>query len=122
MATDSNSVDEAAKLIRARISELDAERAKLQRALANLTDGRVRRRRAGRPAGTARSSAPRRRRRRRGGTRAEQAVKLVKANPGSSASEIAERMKIQPNYLYRVLGELEREGKVRKDGRAYHPA
>ena len=98
MATDSNSVDEAAKLIRAR------------------------RRRAGRPAGTARSSAPRRRRRRRGGTRAEQAVKLVKANPGSSASEIAKRMKIQPNYLYRVLGELEREGKVRKDGRAYHPA
>ena len=122
MATDSNSVDEAAKLIRARISELDAERAKLQRALANLTDGRVRRRRAARPAGTARSSAPRRRRRRRGGTRAEQAVKMVKDNPGSSASEIAKRMKIQPNYLYRVLGELEREGKVRKDGRAYHPA
>ena len=30
-------------------------------------------------------------------------------------------MKIKPNYLYRVLGELEKEGKVRKDGRAYHP-
>ena len=30
-------------------------------------------------------------------------------------------MKIKPNYLYRVLGELEKDGKVRKDGRAYHP-
>jgi DNA invertase Pin-like site-specific DNA recombinase len=118
MTTVSNTVDEAAKLIRARISELDAERAKLERALAGLTGGRARSRRPGRPAGT----ATRRRRRRRGGTRAEQAVKLVAANPGISASEIAARMKIQPNYLYRVLAELERDGKVRKDGRAYHPA
>ena len=30
-------------------------------------------------------------------------------------------MKIKPNYLYRVLAELEKEGKVRKEGRAYHP-
>jgi DNA-binding IscR family transcriptional regulator len=47
-------------------------------------------------------------------------VKLVAANPGISASEVAKKMKIKPNYLYRVLGELEKEGKVRKDGRAYH--
>ena len=47
-------------------------------------------------------------------------MKLVAANPGISASEIAEQMKIKPNYLYRVLAELEKEGKVRKDGRAYH--
>jgi hypothetical protein len=31
-------------------------------------------------------------------------------------------MKIKPNYLYRVLAELEKEGKVRKDGRAHHVA
>jgi DNA-binding HxlR family transcriptional regulator len=31
-------------------------------------------------------------------------------------------MKIKPNYLYRVLADLEQEGRVRKDGRAYHPA
>ena len=31
-------------------------------------------------------------------------------------------MKIKPNYLYRVLAELQKEGRVRKDGRAYHPA
>ena len=31
-------------------------------------------------------------------------------------------MKIKPNYLYRVLGELEKEGRVKKKGREYHPA
>ena len=118
MPTDSKTVDEAAKLIRARISDLDAERAKLERALTSLTGARPGRRRSGGSAAT----PTRRRRRRRGGTRADQAVKLVGANPGISASEIAARMKIQPNYLYRVLAELEREGKVRKEGRAYHPA
>jgi DNA-binding IclR family transcriptional regulator len=49
-------------------------------------------------------------------------VKLITASPGISASEIAKQMKIKPNYLYRVLAELEKEGRVRKDGRAYHPA
>ena len=119
----SNTVDEAASLIRERIRELDAERTQLERALASLTGGRQGRRGPGRPRGsTSSGSAPRRRRRRRGGTRADQAVKLVEANPGISASEIAKEMKIKPNYLYRVLGDLEKEGRVRKDGRAYHPA
>jgi DNA invertase Pin-like site-specific DNA recombinase len=118
-----NTVDEAAGLIRDRIKELNAERAKLERALASLTGGREGRRGPGRPRGpAAAAAAPRRRRRRRGGTRADQAVKLVAANPGISASEIAKQMRIKPNYLYRVLAELEKEGRVRKDGRSYHPA
>jgi hypothetical protein len=116
-----STVDEAAGLIRDRIKELDAERAKLERALASLTGGREGRRGPGRPRGSAASAVPRRRRR-RGGTRANQAVKLVGANPGISASEIAKQMRIKPNYLYRVLADLEKEGKVRKEGRAYHPA
>jgi hypothetical protein len=118
----SNTVDAAAGLIRDRLKELDAERAQLERALASLTGGRQGRRGPGRPRGSGAASAPRRRRRRRGGTRADQAVKLIAANPGISASEIAKQMKIKPNYLYRVLAELEKTGRVRKDGRAYHPA
>jgi len=116
----SKAVDEAATLLRNRLRELDAERTQLERALANLTGGRKATRGPGRPKGS--GAAPKRRRRRRGGTRSEQAVKLVAANPGISASEIAKRMKIKPNYLYRVMSELEKEGRVRKDGRAYHPA
>ena len=61
-------------------------------------------------------------RRRRKNTRSGQAVELVKKTPGISAAEIAKAMKIKPNYLYRVLGELEKEGKVKKKGRQYYPA
>ena len=121
MSPSTKVADEAATLIRDRIRELDAERAQLGRALASLTGGREGRRGPGRPpaASTSRSTG---RRRRRGGTRTDQAVKLIGASPGISASEIAKKMKIKPNYLYRVLADLEKEGKVRKKGRAYHPA
>jgi DNA invertase Pin-like site-specific DNA recombinase len=122
MAAKTNTVDEAAGLIRERLRELDSERAQLERALASLTGGREGRRGPGRPRSGGTSSGTRRRRRRRGGTRADQAVRLVKANPGISASEIAKKMRIKPNYLYRVLGELEKEGRVKKDGRAYSAA
>jgi hypothetical protein len=118
MPDTSNVLDEARALVEKRLSELDQERRRLERALADLTGGRVGRRRPGRPRG---ATAGGRRRRRRGGTRADQAVKLVKANPGITASEMARQMKIKPNYLYRVLGDLQKEGKVSKRGRKYHP-
>ena len=77
--------------------------------------GKSTRRGPGRPRGAGR-------RRRRGSTRADQAVKLIKQNPGITASEIARKMSIQPNYLYRVLGDLQKEGKVKKSGRSYTAA
>lgn len=134
MPSTSNVLDEALDLVKKRLAELDEERKRLERALTEL-GGSVARR-PGRPRGSGRgpgrppkaasataAAAPRkRRRRRRGGTRADQAVKLVEQNPGISASEIAKSMKIKPNYLYRVLGELEKEGRVSKRGREYHPA
>src|SRR4029079_4684715 len=105
----SATVDEAASLIRDRIKELDAERNQLERALASLTGGREGRRGPGRPRGS-NAKAPstgRRRRRRRGGSPADEAVKLITESPGITASQIAEQMKIKPNYLYRVLPGLE---------------
>jgi transposase-like protein len=116
MADTSNVLNEARALVEKRLRELDQERARLERALADLTEGRAGRRRPGRPRGSGGG-----RRRRRGGTRADQAVKLVESNPGISASEIAKRLKIKPNYLYRVMGELQKEGRVNKRGRGYHP-
>ena len=110
----------------ARLPQLDRL---LERALAELTDGQSGRRRPGRPRGsrtgsssTTPSGTGRRRRRRRGGTRSEQALKLVASNPDITASEIAGQMNIKPNYLYRVLSDLEKEGKVTKDGRKYRAA
>ena len=124
MPSASSTVDAAAKLLRDRIAELDSERAKLERALASLTDGREGKRGPGRPRGS--SSGPaangRRRRRRKGGTRADHALKVISEHPGVSASEIAKTLGMKPNYMYRVLHELQADGKVRKEGRAYHPA
>ena len=124
MATVTGAVDQAANLLRTRIRELEGELSKLQRALSSLTDGRQGRRGPGRPRGSSPTSRPttRRRRGRRGGTRADQAVRLIKANPGITASEVAKKMRIKPNYLYRVLGELEKEGRVKKSGRSYTAA
>lgn len=124
MSPANNVVAEAADLLRARLRELDGERAKLERALASLTDGREGKRGPGRPKGSSSPAAAngRRRRRRRGGTRADQAVKLIGANPGIGASDIARQLGIKPNYMYRVLTDLQKEGRIRKDGRAYHPA
>ncbi len=120
----SKTVDEAVGLIRERLKELEAESAQLERALSSLTGGREGRRGPGRPKGrtSGSSRSGRRRRGRRGGTRSEHAMKLIKENPGISASEIAKRLKIKPNYMYRVLGDLQKEGRVVKDGRSYSAA
>ena len=115
-------LDEARDLVKKRLAELEDERKRLERALSEL-DGKAggTGRRPGRPAKKAAAARPRRTRRRRGNTRADQAVKLVEDKPGISASEIAKSMKIKPNYLYRVLGDLEKEGRVKKQGRKYQP-
>ena len=118
MATD---ISEVREVLKRRLSELDEERKQVQQALSALTGGRSGRRGPGRPRGSG-GTTTRRRRRRRGGTRADEAVKLVNSNPGITASGIAKQMKIKPNYLYRVLGDLQKEGRVKKRGREYHPA
>src|SRR3954453_13591426 len=71
------------------------------------TSGGTRARRRGRPRGT--------------GTRAAQTLELVRAEPGITIPQLAERMGIKQNYLYRVLPGLERDGQVRKEGRGWHP-
>jgi sugar-specific transcriptional regulator TrmB len=55
------------------------------------------------------------------GTRAKQALALVQESPGITIPELAERMGIKQNYLYRVLPGLEEEGLVTKEGRGWHP-
>jgi hypothetical protein len=54
------------------------------------------------------------------GTRAIQALELVKARPGITIPELAESMGIKQNYLYRVMPGLADEGKVTKSGRGWH--
>jgi predicted ArsR family transcriptional regulator len=51
------------------------------------------------------------------GRRGVEALALVKQNPGITIPEIAEKMAIKQNYLYRVLPGLAKDGLVVKDGR-----
>jgi DNA-binding MarR family transcriptional regulator len=131
-------VDTTVKDIDQRLRELQDEVSRLEAARSALTSGG---RRPGRPRGaTARttgasarttrartgrrtSAGPRTRSTRRGGnTRAVQALDLVRKQPGATIPELAKAMKIEPNYLYRVLPRLASEGQVRRDGQGWHPA
>jgi hypothetical protein len=126
-------LDEKRKEIQARLKELKPlveEYTRLEaaeRALSGVgTNGAT--------SSTPRSSAaaPARRRRNSGsgtgqrgrprgsGTRAVQALELVKARPGITIPELADAMGIKQNYLYRVMPTLAEEGKVTKSGRGWH--
>lgn len=66
--------------------------------------------------------AKRRAGRRKGsGTRAAEARSFVQGQPGITIPELAAKMGIKQNYLYRVLPGLEQEGKVEKKGRGWYP-
>jgi hypothetical protein len=84
--------------------------------------------RRGRPPAASKAPAsaaatPRRRagRRKGSGTRAAQALQFVTGQPGITIPELAAKMGIKQNYLYRVLPGLEQEKKIEKKGRGWHP-
>jgi hypothetical protein len=137
-------VDTTVKEIESRLGELKHEVQRLEAARGALLGDGGARRRPGRPPGSTsstsssaaakpaatrrgsgRSSArkPGRPRGRRGGnTRANQALELVRQRPGISIPEIASELKIEPNYLYRVMPKLVADGQVSKDGQGWRPA
>jgi hypothetical protein len=137
------SVNRASKATAASTPAASAPAASTPAASTNAKAGRKKvgrppgsRKKVGRPAGTgkkvgrppgsatkaAASSTKRRVGRRKGsGTRSKQALRFVREQPGITIPELAEKMKIQANYLYRVLPGLEQDGKLEKKGRGYHP-
>ena len=121
-------VDSTVKDIDRRLSELKGEVSKLEAARAALVGGR---RGPGRPASTNGAGTTTRRRatrrpgrprgRRGGNTRANQALALVREKPGITIPEIASSLKIEPNYLYRVMPKLVEDGQVTREGQGWHP-
>lgn len=118
-------VDSTVRDIDSRLDELKLEVQKLEAARAALVGGR---RGPGRPPSSGGSTrrGPRRsgrpRGRRGGNTRANQALQLVADQPGITIPQIAEALKIEPNYLYRVMPKLVEDGSVRREGQGWHPA
>src|ERR1700735_2605904 len=109
-------VDKTVVDIDSRLEDLKTEMTKLQSARWVLA-GRGR----GRPANTNSINGGRavrhgaRSRRRRAGTRGDQALALVREHPGITIPEIASSMGTEPNYLYRVMPNLVKDGKVKRD-------
>ncbi len=118
-------VDSTVKDIDKRLAELAKEVTKLEAARAALVGVR---RGPGRPPGSTTRrrrttrAASRPRRRRGGNTRATQALELVRSKPGITIPQIAESLKIEPNYLYRVMPKLVEDGSIRREGQGWHPA
>jgi hypothetical protein len=125
-------VDSTVKEIDDRLRELKEEVSKLEAARSALVGTRrgPGRPRAARAAAATKTTTRRRTGRRpgrprgrsRGGTRANQALELVRSQPGITIPQIAEKMGIEPNYLYRVMPRLLTDGQVKRDGQGWHPA
>ncbi len=120
-------VDTTVKEIDGRLAELKSEVARLEAARSALLGSH---RGPGRPPGSGTRATTRRRGRRPGrprgrrsdGTRANQALELVRNQPGITIPQIAEALKIEPNYLYRVMPKLVAEGSVKREDQGWHPA
>jgi predicted HTH transcriptional regulator len=114
-------------LLRLHLDELDEEQKNLRSALNHLS-GTNPRKRPTKPRGSRSQphmtsvTSGKRRRSRKGGTRREHALAFIKKHPGTTATQVADELNIAPSYVYRVLGDLKKDGKVRKDGTAYWPS
>jgi hypothetical protein len=137
-------IDAAVQDIDNRLQELKTEEAKLIAARSALVGGSAgttgaARRGPGRPPRSAAAATPpaaataaappakrrgpgRPRGRRGGNTRSAQALELVRSKPGITIPEIATAMKIEPNYLYRVMPKLTADGLVTRDGQGWSAA
>jgi hypothetical protein len=76
---------------------------------------------AAKPAKARKARSGRAGRRKGSGTRAAEALAFVQGQPGITIPELAAKMGIKQNYLYRVLPGLEQENKVEKQGRGWYP-
>jgi hypothetical protein len=115
-------IDATVKDIDERLGQLRQEVSRLEAARSALVG-----RGPGRPRGSRNGSTRTRtrrtgRRRGRRGTRAAQALELVQSRPGITIPELAQEMRIAPNYLYRVLPPLADQGQIKRDGKGWHPA
>ncbi len=46
----------------------------------------------------------------------------MREKPGITIPEIASSLKIEPNYLYRVMPKLVEDGQVTREGQGWHPS
>lgn len=127
----SNAIEDARKLIAARLDDLESEAKGLETALASLgeggsANGRRRKSASRRKSTRRRKSAPPRRKRKAAraprGQRREQFLATLRQSPGAKATEVAAQLGISANQAYALAGRLQKEGAIRKSGKGYRLA
>jgi hypothetical protein len=119
-------IGDVRKALETRLRELEPlvkEHTQIREALEKLADavGPGSKRTASSSTRRSSGAAARRGRPRGSGGRTQQALELIEKQPGITISEMAKKMGISPNYLYRVLPRLEAEKKIKKEGKGYYP-
>ena len=128
-----DALDDARRLIEARLAEIEPEARRLERAIAILGEGSPsRRRRPGRPRTSEAKSAPApptpRRpapRKRKAGSRAargqrrEELLAAIKASPGARPSELAGSIGIRPTQVHALIAKARAEKLIVKRGKGY---
>lgn len=112
-------IKQAANAIKERITEIDDERARLERALSSLRGDR---RGPGRPRGSSNgsgvgSSAGSKRsgrRRAKRGQREKQLLRSINSNPNYKPADHAREIGIAPNQVYGLVAKMTESGKIRK--------
>lgn len=116
-------IDDARRLIQARLTELDAEATSLRKALETLGSGADSRPEKPSPKATRKSPrAKRTTKRAPRGRRRSQLLTAVERQPGATAAQLAEKIGISTNQAYALAARLHRDGELTRRGRAYHPA
>jgi predicted Rossmann fold nucleotide-binding protein DprA/Smf involved in DNA uptake len=127
-----DTIDDVRRLIQTRLTEIDAERKGLERAVAAMTEGsgpRAPRRRRSRSVETAGSLAPKPGRaeapdpaptkRAPRGRRREELLDAIEAEPGARPSKLAQSIGIRPTQVSVLLAKLRAERLIVKDGEGY---
>ena len=120
----------AQQLIEEHIATLGEQKAQLERALGHLQgstggEGQGPRRGQGRGAGAGGRRGAQGGGEAAGGERAPRGARRgeviadLKANPGSKAGEVANRVGINPNHAQTILGNLVKQGVATKEGQQY---
>jgi sugar-specific transcriptional regulator TrmB len=117
----SQTLADARQVIEKRLTELRAETKELEDALKHLGSRSASRARAA--SKRARSSSGRRRgktaNRAPRGRRQEELLKAIKAKPGATASELADKIGVARPQAYSLVRRLREQGRIKKQGKGY---
>lgn len=114
-----DTVTRAREMITARLSEIDTERARLERALKALEGRSAPSATAARPTGTGSRRGRRGSRRARPGERDDQLLASIQKNPKHRVSDHARELGVSPQQLYPVLRRLQKKSLIKRGGRSF---